>query len=613
MIAAESIPAVAYLRRSTDRQEQSLADQRREIERFAAKHNHRLVGEYLDDAISGTSASKRPGFQRMIADAKRSGFKAVIVWNSDRFSRGDVTETEHYRYLLRAAGVTVLSVTEDYLHREGIDGDILRTVKQFQNRQFSISLSQNTLRGQISAVLGASDPGRMTPYGYDREIVGPDGTTLYRVRFCEGGDRQVFDRSGALQATYRKGQTLRKPGKECTARLVLGDAQRVAVVHDIFRLCVEGMGFKGIADDLNRRGVVSPKGRLWAFTTIKALLENPVYRGDIVWNRRTESKFYRVADGWADRMRATSESGRVEFTQPDDWIVIEGAAPAIVDRETWERAQAMAAKRARCKGGCGKQTNRWLFSGVVRCGDCGHPYWGERKWKGRAHGHRRTSTDYYTCSGRRGKGKSICAHPAHVRAGDLETWMPGKLHRLVMADAEGVDDAVDHFVAMASNQRAGATEARALERELAEIDATVSALLTGLDPANLPLVNDRLTAMRKREEHIQRELRASKASANGTDDKALTRWARERIDGLVDAMAGRRNERVRRALASYIDEIVIWPGTKTGVLRVNPALMGLIAEGEAQNANDPPLLEEMGGSRVDAIAGAGFEPATSGL
>jgi len=131
MIAAESIPAVAYLRRSTDRQEQSLADQRREIERFAAKHNHRLVGEYLDDAISGTSASKRPGFQRMIADAKRSGFKAVIVWNSDRFSRGDVTETEHYRYLLRAAGVTVLSVTEDYLHREGIDGDILRTVKQF--------------------------------------------------------------------------------------------------------------------------------------------------------------------------------------------------------------------------------------------------------------------------------------------------------------------------------------------------------------------------------------------------------------------------------------------------------------------------------------------------
>ncbi len=138
---------MAYLRRSTDKQEQSLTDQRVEIVRFAEEHGYEIIRDYVDDAISGTSAETRPSFQRMIADAETGEFKAVIVWNSDRFSRGDVTETEHYRYLLRQAGVTLLSVTEDYLHRESIDGDILRTVKQFQNRQFSISLSQNTLRG----------------------------------------------------------------------------------------------------------------------------------------------------------------------------------------------------------------------------------------------------------------------------------------------------------------------------------------------------------------------------------------------------------------------------------------------------------------------------------
>ena len=117
-------PAVAYLRRSTDRQEQSIAGQRSEIARWAMEHGFELIGEYLDDAISGTSADKRPGFQRMIGDAQRCEFKAVIVWNSDRFSRCDITETEHYRYLLRKAGVTLLSVTEDYLHREGIDSDV---------------------------------------------------------------------------------------------------------------------------------------------------------------------------------------------------------------------------------------------------------------------------------------------------------------------------------------------------------------------------------------------------------------------------------------------------------------------------------------------------------
>lgn len=210
---ATRTPAVAYLRRSTDRQEQSLGDQRREITRWASEHGYNVVREYVDDAISGTSADKRPGFQQMIADAQRREFRAVIVWNSDRFSRGDVTETEHFRYLLRKAGVTVHSVTEDYLARDGIDGDVLRTVKQFQNRQFSIGLSQTTLRGQITSVLAASDPGRPCPYGYDREVIAPDGSVIYRVRFTAGGDRQVFDRNGNLQRPIRRARRSRNPAR----------------------------------------------------------------------------------------------------------------------------------------------------------------------------------------------------------------------------------------------------------------------------------------------------------------------------------------------------------------------------------------------------------------
>jgi len=41
-------------------------------------------------------------------------------------------------------------------------------------------------------VLGASDPGRLTPYGYDREIMGPDGSVLYRIRFCAGPDQVIM-------------------------------------------------------------------------------------------------------------------------------------------------------------------------------------------------------------------------------------------------------------------------------------------------------------------------------------------------------------------------------------------------------------------------------------
>ena len=53
--------AVGYLRRSTDRQEQSIPDQRKAIERYAAEHDLELARYFVDDAISGTSAVRRPG------------------------------------------------------------------------------------------------------------------------------------------------------------------------------------------------------------------------------------------------------------------------------------------------------------------------------------------------------------------------------------------------------------------------------------------------------------------------------------------------------------------------------------------------------------------------
>ena len=616
---APAILAVAYLRRSTDRQEQSLADQRAEIARWANENGYIIAREYLDDAISGTSAEKRPAFQRMIADAQRGEFKAVIVWNSDRFSRGDVTETEHYRYLPRQAGAVLLSVTEEYLAREGIDGDVLRTVKQFQNRQFSISLSQNTLRGQISSVLSASDPGRLTPYGYDREIVGPDGSVLYRIRFMPGGDRHVFDREGRPQSTYANGQSLKKPGKECRAQLVLSESQRVQVVRDIFRMCVDGRGFKGIADDLNRRGIMSPRGHLWNFTTIRSLLENPVYRGDIVWNRRSESKFYAVRNGRADQMKPIQRSGCVEAMPQDDWLVIEGSLPAIVDRETWDRAQVMVQRRAEAKGGQGKQTNRWLLSGVLKCGECGGSFWGTRKRKGHVEGRKPVISNYYTCSGRWAYGETGCRVSSHVKAGDLETWVLGTLGRFVFADREGVDEAVERFVAMTQGGNGRKSEIDAFEDELEKLDATVSAILANIAPANLPLLNDRLTQLRRRKEHLQNEVRASKAVARDNDEKGLRRWARERISALADAMAGRRNELVRRVLASYVDEILIYPSTKKGVMRVNHGLAALVenvdvtppvdGSGRPRKAKERPP----GRSPVDTLAGAGLEPATSGL
>lgn len=99
-----------------------------------------------------------------------------------------------------------------------------------------------------------------------------------------------------------------------------------------------------IPTELNRRGILSPKGRLWQHTTVKALIENPTYRGDLTWNLRTESKFYEVRERRADRQKVRARSGRIEKVS-HDWIAIEDALPAILERDVWERAQEAASAR----------------------------------------------------------------------------------------------------------------------------------------------------------------------------------------------------------------------------------------------------------------------------
>ncbi|HDZ22163.1 MAG TPA: recombinase family protein [Phycisphaerae bacterium] len=93
--------AVGYVRRSTDRQEQSIGDQKKALQEYATENGLRLKKFYVDDAISGTSTIGRRAFQQMMTDAQKTSrpFDRIVVYDVKRFGRVDNDEAGYYRHV----------------------------------------------------------------------------------------------------------------------------------------------------------------------------------------------------------------------------------------------------------------------------------------------------------------------------------------------------------------------------------------------------------------------------------------------------------------------------------------------------------------------------------
>ncbi len=243
--------AVGYVRRSTDKQEQSIGDQKKAISDYAAEHRLRVQRFYVDDAVSGTSTVGRRAFQEMMADAQKSvrPFDWIVVYDVKRFGRVDNDEAGYYRHLLRTHGVDIRYVSENF-NGDSTD-DLLRPVKQWQARQESKDLSKVTIRGFLSKVentdgkTGGWWMGGVPPFGYDLRYETGDGQFLFIVRYMPDGSKQLIDDGGQLTRTLARGESLTISRRD-RCKLVPSSPERVTVI-ELDRLTVSQAEIKAVA------------------------------------------------------------------------------------------------------------------------------------------------------------------------------------------------------------------------------------------------------------------------------------------------------------------------------------------------------------------------------
>jgi len=460
--------AVVYLRRSTDRQEQSIDDQRAVITAYAKAHGFEIIREFCDDAVSGASAANREAFQEMIQSVEfaQGEIGAVLCYDISRFGRTDSDEAGFYRYRLKKAGCQVVYVAENLPNNRA--GDLVRDVKQWQKREFLVDLSRDVVRGLLSAAQKGNSCGKPTPFGFDR---------------------------------------IAKDGK---ATLTPGDPQKVEIVRDIFSLYLQGYGCLQIAHELNRRGLRGPTGRDWRQTTIGFILSNREYVGDMVYNKRSRGKFHGISAGRVVAKEFNSSSFRRNPQQ--DWIIVEAAHEAIIDRETFEKVQAVMRERAKNRNGAiGRSLNysyknNYLLSGLVRCG-CG----------AKMHG---LPTSSYKNGERIYHTRYVCSAGASGGNCDRNAVDSSLLDKFILDKVKeelGRDDNRETLLSMLKEELAERTKTASvpvgdIDRKIQEIDNSVNLILEGLSPENIALANSQLTELREERERLERQ----KAAVLGT-------------------------------------------------------------------------------------------------
>ena len=313
-----------YIRVSSERQVQgfSLDAQKRELIQYAELKGLEINKIYIEEGKSGKDIDGREEFQKMLNDVLRadSDVGYIIVFKLSRFGRNvrDILNTIN---LIHKYGIALLSKDE------GIDSSspmgnmmiaILGTIAEMERENISIQ----TMLGREEKAKQGGWNGGFAPYGYD----------------IEDGRLVPNENSYIVKMIYQK-------------------------------YVEEDIGMKTIANYLNRNGIkkVRPKNRQdyqfddWSDHTIKAILDNPVYTGYIVFGRRRT-------------VQCINEDGEIvdKLLKQDDYITSdEQSHEALVSKEMWDKARQKRKSRAVRGNKKIGQTPKHLLSGILKCPDCG--------------------------------------------------------------------------------------------------------------------------------------------------------------------------------------------------------------------------------------------------
>ncbi len=301
---------------------ESITNQKSLLLQYVKENNLRVYDTYIDDGYSGTNFD-RPDFNRLLNDIESGKINMVITKDMSRLGRDYIGTGNLIEKYFPEHNVRYIAVTDNIDTFLDSSNNDIAPFKSIMNDMYAKDISKKIKSSLKAKMKEGKWVGGRTPFGYDQD-------------------------------------------KDNKNHLVINPEQAI-VVKRIFDMCLEGLSFFKIAKQLTNDGVKTPaqyynfewksnynlKYGEWHSKTIRDILTNRMYIGDMVQNRRSKVN-YKVK--------------KVIKNNPNNYIIVENTHEPIIDKETFYEVQKIIPKNK----GRNEKKEIHLLDGLLYCGDCGH-------------------------------------------------------------------------------------------------------------------------------------------------------------------------------------------------------------------------------------------------
>ncbi len=303
---------------------ESIQNQKILLTKYVKEQGYTLVDIYIDDGYTGTNFN-RPNFQRMLKDIENGKVNMVITKDLSRLSRDYIGTGEYVEKWFPAHNVRYVALTDNidtFLDNSNND---IAPFKAILNDMYAKDLSKKIRTALHTMQSEGKWVGGCPPFGY--KVDPTDKNHLVTDEIEAPIVKRIFD--------------------------MFASGIRINKIRDTFNN--ENIPTFSTTRNRNftRNGNNGNIYGYWCNTTIKKILQNRLYTGDMIQNRRS---------------RLSYKYRKIICNPKENWIIVENTHEPIIDKNMFNKVQSLLPKQHQRND----KKELFLLDGLLKCADCGH-------------------------------------------------------------------------------------------------------------------------------------------------------------------------------------------------------------------------------------------------